>query len=188
MVGWLQGKVKLPQGFTLDQDQRWTLVQKLQELDHKQYASLTANEIKRDPSSKGQEALIAANASADDMKSKKDLIAKLLQDKPLDSVAKKRAAIKALFPASQIDLLGSLEDDLYNLIVTVSNTPGQEILLSDVTRYIIPLTCNKEGVHKMGRFINEHKDLHPIAVKNLRIQYQENQDCVAIKETQEAAK
>jgi len=183
LQAWLDGK-NLPSGFNLDQDKRWSLVAKLQELDHQAYASLLTQEKQKDPSSKGDEAFITSKALANDVDRKKEILSALKKTDWLNSTAKKRAAVKGAFPTSQLPLVTAMKDDLYKLILDVSKMPGEEVLLEEITRYATPLDCTQNSVNDMGAFIKKHKDLHPLGLKNLRIKHQEHEKCVAIKTSQ----
>lgn len=184
LKNWLS-QTNLPQGFDLDQDKRWSLVAKLQELDHSTYGSLLESETKRDPSSKGEEASISAKALANDIQTKKDILKALKENDWLNSTAKKRAAAKAVFPISQLSLVTDLQEDLYKLMLDVSKMPGEEVLFEEVTRFTLPLDCSKKSVDRMGAFIKNHDDLHPLGMKNLKIKHQEHGKCVAIKASQQ---
>jgi aminopeptidase N len=175
--GWLDGQ-DIPQGFTLDPDRRWALIEQLSRLSHRDSDSLIKAERQRDPSRRGQTAAIRAEAIRPDPKVKKAWFEKVSGEGM--GFEEQRAALRAMFPPEQLVLRRELAGDfLMRLPELAKSRPNQ--FLGEYAANLPPLSCDEDGAARVRGFLAENAGLPPIASKRLRQLLQEDERCAKLR-------
>ncbi|MCB0407760.1 MAG: aminopeptidase N [Bdellovibrionales bacterium] len=169
----LNGKTKFP-GLAIDQDKRWDIISRLASLGHRQSKTLIAAESKKDQTHTGRLNKISAEASLPDWKSKIKWINKFTQPETKESDAVLRTAIYSLFPVNQTDLRTKFSEEFYPKLLELNN--GKEVNRARAFTVLTPNECvNNTG--KLEQFIDEHPQLKPVVLKQLRVINQQYGRC-----------
>jgi aminopeptidase N len=174
----LTGKRSLP-GLTLDQDRRWTLIEKLSAAGAPDAAKLRKAERSRDPSESGELAAIAAEASTPTREAKTTWYAEILNPKSKRSLAQLKAAMRGLFPPEQAWLRTEWANRYYADLA--ANGSRDREFLNAFASNLVPATCTDISAQTLKDFIDHQQRLQPMVAKRLKIAQQEDQQCANIR-------
>ncbi len=163
---------------SLDQDRRWSAVIALNAIGDARGDELRHQELEADPSDNGRRQAMAADAARPLGESKRAWLQQILDPDSELSLARRRAVIGALFPASQYGLQETLAADIIASLPVVGKQHEDAFLLSYGT--LIPRLCRPESVARLEQAIEEYQDINPVLLRALRVAHQEDARCLAM--------
>lgn len=165
---------------SIDQDRRWNLVKLLARYGYKGSEQFIASEAKRDPSSRGTEQRIAAEASLPNWDTKTKWLSQYRQKPREFSVSQLRMAYWSIFPAHQKEFENRFAQKFVEeLLWASSNLENTEAML--VTQ-LTPRECEPERPPQLDRLIqsSEFQGLKPAIQKSIKGRADENRRCRAM--------
>jgi len=172
-------------GIEMSPEIRWWLLVILSRHDADDIADLLAAEIERDPSDFGQRSFLAAQAAAPDLVNKEKWVAELQAPQELTSLARQRAVIFDLFPATQTDLQLQVLEMILSSLPEMSKDADPYFLSSYTTALLAPM-CRSESSALMQATLDEYgEQLNPTATRFLREAHQADVECKALRAAQE---
>ncbi len=181
----LDGKTDID-GVEISSDVRWQLLIILSRHDAPDVAELLAAEIKRDPSDLGQRNLLTAQAAGPNAANKEHWVDELQSPTTtaISNLAKQRAVMYGLFPATQTDLQLNLLTKILSSLPQMSREADQYFLTTYATVMLRPM-CRSESNALMQATLDEFGDqLNPTALGSLREALQADVECQALRATQ----
>ena len=179
----LDGKADID-GIEISSDVRWQLLTILSRHDAPGIEESLAAEIKRDPSDLGQRNLLTAQAAAPNAANKEHWVDELQSPKTITNLARQRAVMYGLFPASQTDLQLELLTKILSSLPQMSRDADQYFLRSYASIMLAPM-CRSESNALMQATLDEFgNQLNPTALGILREAHQADVECRALRATQ----
>ena len=182
----LDGKLTVD-GLTLDQDQRWQMVLKLNEFRFGNYAERVLAEAERDPSSIGASAALKADVLAARGEDKYEWMRSAIAADDSFTLQRSRDIVAGLFPwTSQRHLAEPFAVELLAQLPTVD--AAHDVTFHDrVTVRMLPRLCTMENVERLRSAADRYSALNPAIVRGLKIAAQQDERCVRIGELLESA-
>ena len=177
----LKGDLTVP-GLVIDQDRRWSIITRLNAMDHPGAAELARAESERDRSDEGERAAIAAEAGCPDLEIKRRWLERFRDEASPIPLAKQREAMSALFPPHQTEIQLQLLDELLEPLPGMSVT-RDPYFLSAYTRLLLSGTCRPESVRRLEEAIVENQGLNASVERFLREAHEEAARCVKVAAT-----
>lgn len=175
----LEGSLAAPKGFTIDQDRRWTILNRLCRKGSAQCSTLVEREKKRDGSDRGQKSALAAEAIRPDLAVKENFYRQVVEDKNV-SLQKKYAIAKSMFPYEQQDMAQNFEARYFQYLE--SNKHNAEVeSLQLYARSFIPNNCTSPQSTKVGSFLAHNPDLPAPVTIHLKQALDEDSRCQKIR-------
>ncbi len=179
----LDGKTEVD-GIEISSDVRWRLLTILSRHDATGIEELLAREIELDPSDLGQRNLLTAQAAAPNAANKERWVDELQSPETITNLAKQRAVMYGLFPASQTDLQLDLLTKILSSLPQMSRDADQYFLDSYANIMLTPM-CRSESNALMQATLDEFgNQLNPTALGSLREAHQADAECLALRATQ----
>jgi aminopeptidase N len=148
-------------------------------------AQLLQQEIARDGSDFGQRSLLTAQALAPDAANKERWLDELQMPRQLTSLAKQRAVLSGLFPASQTGLQLALLTKILSALPQMSRDADAYFLASYASDLLTPM-CRHESSALMQATLDEYAgQLNPTALRFLREAHQADVECRALRDVQQ---
>jgi aminopeptidase N len=177
--GLLSGAIRVD-GLPLDQDRRWTLVERLSELGAADSEGLIAAELRRDPADEGLKAAITARAARPDAASKKEWFARITDPASTAPLGELRAAMAGFFPRTQMSLRAGFLRPFLRTLPELDARKGEDFL-GDYAQAMIPALCAPESVEALGAYAAKTPPSKPVLARALRDARQEDERCVKIR-------
>lgn len=169
-------------GIEISQDVRWRLLQILSREDAPGVAERLAQEIRHDASDFGETSLLTARALAPSAAKKEHWLDELQLPQVINNLAKQRALMSGLFPASQTRLQLELLTKILGALPQMSRDADSYFLSSYATELLTPM-CRSESSALMRATLDEFSDqLNPTALRFLREAEQADVECLALRE------
>jgi aminopeptidase N len=176
----LDGKAEID-GVDISPEIRWQLLIILSRHDADDIAELLAAEIERDPSDFGQRSLLSAQAAAPNLANKEHLVDELQTPLLLTSLAKQRAVIDELFPATQTDLQLQVLQKLLSSLPRMSRE-ADAYFLKSYTEVLFTPMCRLESGALMKATLDEFGEtLNPTALRFIREAHQLDVECQSLR-------
>jgi aminopeptidase N len=175
---WLRGRTE-PTSLHEDQDRRWAAVIRLASLGYPGTDKLQADEISRDPSDSGAEALLTAQAAWPDISIKEKYLGRVYDATDSANSAALKAMILNMFPPGQESLHDQAAEGILEALLHLDVERDQDFI-EDYVRDLLPALCNSDSVARLNGSIDDRGSLGLIATKALRVAHQEDQRCVAM--------
>jgi aminopeptidase N len=140
---------------------------------------LQTNEISRDPSDSGAEALLTAQAAWPDISVKDKYLGQVYDTTDSATSAELKAMILKMFPSGQESLLREAADGILESLLRLDAERDQDFI-EDYVRDLLPALCSSESVARLAGSIDDRGSLGLIATKALRVAHQEDQRCLAM--------
>jgi aminopeptidase N len=176
----LASLLKPTEGFELDQDQRWSIILKLNEFRRPHHAELARAEAERDSSSIGREnAVLALVLAARDSEKGSWMERAVVKDENY-SLRRSRTIQAGLFPSSsQRNMAAPYADLMLEQLPLLSSR--HEVGFHDrVTSGLLPRLCTPENAQKLKDASIGYADLNPAIVRALKVSAQMDERCVKI--------
>jgi aminopeptidase N len=179
----LDGKADID-GIEISSDVRWRLLTILSRHDAPGIVESLAAEIKHDPSDHGQRNMLTAQAAAPNAANKEHWVDELQSPETITNLARQRAVMNGLFPASQTDLQLELLTKILSSLPQMSRDADQYFLRSYASIMLTPM-CRSESNALMQATLDEFgNQLNPTALGILREAHQADVECRALRATQ----
>lgn len=176
----VEGKVKAP-GFILDQDRRWNVVIRLNELGVSTGSELLQKEAKKDLSQAGQTMAQVAEASRPSRELKKQWFDKILSKDESIAFAQKRETMRRLFPSDQRQLLNEFSQSFFDKLSWVSSEMTSDFQKA-FAETLAPTSCTQESVARWNEYLSADRKLTPTILKTLKVARQEDERCLIIRQ------
>lgn len=175
----LNGKLVVP-GLNIGQDQRWSIINRLNRHAYPGADALLAAEQERDKSDSGQQAAIAAAVIRPDAKVKAEWLANIGDLQTKLPFSKIRTAMGSMYPPGQ-SALGELSaGQRLSTLAQVDHAAGP-VYMRAYAASMIPASCTPASVERLQDEIVKSKDLSAGTRRSLLVTHQEDERCVAIK-------
>jgi aminopeptidase N len=175
----LNGKLVVP-GLKSGQDQRWSIINRLNRHAYPGADTLLAAEQERDKSDGGQQAAIAAAVIRPDAKVKAEWLANIGDLQTKLPFSKIRTAMGSMYPPGQ-SALGELSaGQRLSTLAQVDHAAGP-VYMRAYAASMIPANCTPASVQRLQDEIVKSQDLSAGTRRSLLVTHQEDERCVAIK-------
>jgi len=179
----LDGKADI-EGIEMSPEIRWQLLTILSRHDAADIEALLDAEIKRDPSNFGERSVLSARAAAPSTANKAFWVDELQNPHSLNNLARQRAVMGALFPATQTELQLDLLVKILGALPQMSRDADVYFLSSYATSLLTPM-CREESTALMQATLDEFGDeLNPTALRFLREAHQADAECQELRAAQ----
>ena len=176
----LDGEAEID-GIELSPEDRWQLLIILSRHNVDGVADLMAAEIKRDSSDFSQRNLLSARAAAPTLANKEYWVAELQAPQELNSLAKQRAVMVELFPATQTDLQLRVLEKILRSLPQMSREADPYFLSSYTSTLLTPM-CRPDSSALMQSTLDEFgAQLNPTALRFVREAHQLDVECHALR-------
>ena len=176
----LAALLKGPDGFGLDQDQRWRIVLKLNEFRTPHHAEIARAEAARDRSSIGQENAIQAVVLAAREAEKWSWMERATARDEEYTLRRSRTIQAGLFPpTSQRALAAPYAQRMIDQLPELS-ARHDVTFHSNVTVGLFPRLCTAENVQRLKTASVDYKDLNAAIARGLKVSAQMDERCVNI--------
>ncbi|MCB9027245.1 MAG: ERAP1-like C-terminal domain-containing protein, partial [Bdellovibrionaceae bacterium] len=166
-------------GIVIDQDIRWQILKSLAQNNFKNSIKLINIEKKKDPSAKGQKEAFAAEASLPHWSLKKPWIDEFKNPNSTYSNSILTYVARSIFPSKQLHLRKKYAESFFQDLNTVIK--NRDVIYAASFTNLSPTFCELDEPDLISPYLDKHPDLSPLVSKNLKIQRQESQYCVNIR-------
>lgn len=168
-------------GLTIDQDLRWQMLLRLNQFEHRDYAVLTADEVKRDSSQRGIQSALAAEAIRPDSEIKQLWLERIFTQDKTYSLDQQRTVMQNLFPVEQHHFRAQFSSEIIERSGTMASSTDDQTL-KNIGTYLAPNTCTHASADQLAAVKDQLAELRPILGKSYRIAHHENLRCLQIGE------
>lgn len=180
LTGFLKGQKRVA-GLEIDQDRRWSIIYRLNQLGAKNAVALRVAEEKRDPSYMGRRSSLASQAVFPDAKNKSKWWKEIFNVKSSLNPSLKGTLANALFPRDQAALQKPYTDAFFRQFPKLLKQT-QDNLAYKIVGPLTPAMCSMESTQSLDGFLKKSGDMPPSIVRRLKIALDEDQRCVKIKD------
>jgi aminopeptidase N len=180
----LDGKQKVD-GLKIDQDLRWSIINRLNRNNYPGAAALVDAEQARDKSDTGQAAALAATVVRPDAAVKTEWLGKIQDPQTKLPFTRLRTAMGSMYPAGQNALSEASAEQRLATLAQVDKSAGP-VFMRAYGASMIPVGCSPASVKRLQAAADSQKDLTAGTRRNLLDTLQEDQRCVAIKQAMTA--
>jgi len=177
LAGLLDGSVKVV-GLEIAQDQRWSIVNRLNRFAYPGSEALIAAEQLRDKSDAGQAQAIAAQVVRPDATVKREWLAKVQDQKTTLPFSRVRVAIYSLYPVEQKSLNEASAAERLASLPAIDKAAGPVFMRSYAE--MIPATCSAASIKRLDAAAAKYTDLSAGTRRALLTLREEDQRCVTI--------
>ena len=168
-------------GIELSPENRWRLLIILSRHNADDIEELLKAEIERDSSDFGQRNLLSARAAAPNLANKEQWVSELQNPNLLTSLAKQRAVMAELFPATQTDLQLKVLPQLLSALPQMSREADPYFLTSYTEGLFTPM-CRPDSGALMQATLDEFgEQLNPTALRFIREAHQLDVECQSLR-------
>ncbi len=176
----LDGEAEID-GIELSPENRWRLLIIMSRHNADDIEELLKAEIERDSSDFGQRSLLSARAAAPNLVNKEFWVHELQNPDLLTSLAKQRAVMAELFPATQTDLQLKVLEQLLSSLPQMSREADPYFLTSYTEALLTPI-CRPESSALMQATLDEFSEqLNPTALRFIREAQQRDVECQSLR-------
>ena len=185
LAGMLEGRGT--EGVKIGQDQRWSIITRLNRYNYQGSAALVAAEQERDKSDTGQGAALAATVVRPDPAVKAEWLAKVEDLQTKLPFSRLRTAMGSMYPAEQKKLDELTAESRLAKLPALDKAAGP-VFMRTYAGTMIPASCTPDSVARLTKAAGAMKDLSAGTRRALLDTLQEDQRCVAIKQAMTAPK
>jgi aminopeptidase N len=182
----LEGKTTID-GLAINQDLRWSIINRLNRFNYQGAEALVEAEQARDKSDSGQAAAVAATVVRPSASTKTEWLNTVEDLKTKLPFSKVRTAMHNMYPSEQAKLSEQTANQRLGKLAALDKTAGT-VYMRAFSESLIPATCTPASVQRLSRAAKELKDLSAGTRRSLLDALQEDQRCVAIKKALTAPK
>jgi aminopeptidase N len=181
LIATLEGQPPV-KSMDIDQDLRWLTIRQLSMLGHSRAEDLISKEQGRDPSNRGKQAALAAQALLPSLENKKKWFDLVSTDKPSISLAEQKSIMWNLFPTSQRAVIKNFKDEYFKRLNKLSSKREVQFVETYASSFA-PAFCDPSSVSQLDREIKAGPGkTSAIIYRELRIAHQEDERCLRITE------
>ena len=179
----LDGRAEVD-GIEMSAEIRWRLLTILSRHGVPDIAKLLEEEMSRDPSDFGERRALSVRSATPDAAVKERWLVELQNPQSTTGLARQRAVMAEMFPATQTDLqLGQLDNILSALPEMSRNV--DPYFLSSYTSSLLQPMCRPESTELMQATLDDYAErLNPTALRFLREAHQADKACLLLRATQ----
>lgn len=164
----------------INQDLRWSIINRLNRFNVEGSAALIAKELENDNSDRSQKSAIAAEVVRPDAKTKAKWLA-IIQDKNTDlPFSKLRTAMGSLYPVEQYQLNQLTAKQRLDTLADIDKASDHTFMRS-YAGSLIPSSCDTVGVNRLANAIESMSELSAGTQRALLVTHQASERCVKIK-------
>ena len=179
----LDGRAEID-GIEISPEIRWRLLTILSRHGAPDIAKLLEEELSRDPSDFGERRALSVRAAAPDVAVKERWLAELQNPQSTTGLARQRAVMAELFPATQTELQLGLLDKILNALPQMSRNVDPYFLSSYTSSLLRPM-CRPESTTLMQAALDDYAEqLNPTTLRFLREAHQADMACLSIRAAQ----
>jgi aminopeptidase N len=175
----LNGELKIAR-LNPDQDRRWAMVHRLSAHAYMGIEDVLERERKRDPSSSGEKAYIAAQSAAPNIDNKETWLQEIQKENTDLALAKLRAAMGSLYPAYQVEYRKALLAEALRPLAQLDTAKDQHFLRF-YARSLLRGYCSGASNTALKNAISENSNSSLGTTKALKIALQDDQRCLSMK-------
>jgi aminopeptidase N len=175
----LDGKEKV-EGLTVDQDLRWSIINRLNRYDYPGAAARIEAEQARDKSDSGQAAALGATVVRPDAAGKTEWLKKIQDQQTTLQFSRVRTAMGNMYPSGQNALSEQTAEARLAGLAAIDKAAGP-VFMRAYGATMIPVGCTPASVKRLQVAADAMQDLSAGTRRNLLDTLQEDQRCVAIK-------
>ncbi|MGH8854395.1 MAG: aminopeptidase N [Telluria sp.] len=177
LAGMLEGRGT--EGLNIGQDQRWSIISRLNRYNVQGAAALVEAEAARDKTDTGQGAALAATVVRPDAELKAEWLAKVEDLKTTLPFARVRTAMGSMYPAEQGKLAEQTAGARLAGLPAIDKAAGP-VFMRSYAGTMIPAGCTPASVQRLQRAAESMTALSAGTRRSLLDTLQEDQRCVAI--------
>jgi aminopeptidase N len=179
LAGILEGQAPA-RGLDLDQDLRWLIVRQLSMMGHPRTEALISKEQTKDPSSRGKQSALAAQAMMPALQNKRKWFELVSTEKPKLTLAEQKSVIWNLFPSVQRSVRTEFQEDYFKRLKRLAAVREVQFVETYASS-LAPTHCDQSSVNRLAAEIQSiSSKANPIIFRELRIAHQEDERCVKI--------
>ena len=163
--------------FTMQQYQRWNMIQKLSEFGYKDIDRRIGQELTRDKSSAGRTRALTARVLKPSMKNKQYWLEKLLISSQDQTVTDLYAISDGLFPISQLQQSRKLAEDIISYIPDVATQPHA---IQEQLAELFVNECSDTGIQRLHKAQETFTNAGNVILNGLKDSLQQTEHCMAI--------
>ncbi|MGB2741881.1 MAG: aminopeptidase N [Cognaticolwellia sp.] len=172
----LLGKVSFD-GLMIDQDKRWTLVERMNRYQHGNYQALLVAEQAKDNSDTGVKNAIYAEAIRPEAENKVKWFNILIDNPEKLKLSTLRYIMWGLFPPEQEALAAPYKAKILAHIPKLNE--GSDLsLLESFTSNLLPAKCTVESEQELAELITAYSKMKPQALKSVKAAHQQVGRCI----------
>jgi aminopeptidase N len=179
----LDGRAEID-GVEISPEIRWRLLTILSRHGAPDTSKLLEEELSRDPSDFGERRALSVRAAAPDAAVKERWLAELQNPQSTTGLARQRAVMAELFPATQTDLQLGLLDKILSALPEMSRNVDPYFLSSYTSSLLQPM-CQPQSTALMQTALDDYAEqLNPTTLRFLREAHQADNACLSLRATQ----
>jgi aminopeptidase N len=179
----LVGKAEID-GIEISPDIRWRLLTILSRHGAPDTLELLEAELSRDPSDFGERQALSVRAATPDAAVKERWLTELQNPRSTTGLARQRAVMAQLFPATQTDLQLGLLDNILGALPEMSRNVDRYFLASYTFSLLQPM-CQPRSTALMRAALDDYAEqLNPTTLRFLREAHQADEACLSLRATQ----
>jgi aminopeptidase N len=179
----LDGRAEID-GIEISPEIRWRLLTILGRHGAPDIAKLLEEELSRDPSDFAERRALSVHAAIPDLSIKERWLTELQNPRSTTGLARQRAVMAQLFPATQTDLQLGLLQKILGALPELSQS-ADPYFLSSYTFSLLQPMCRPESAALMQAALDDNADqLNPTALRFLREAHQADVECLSIRGAQ----
>jgi aminopeptidase N len=168
-------------GLVLDQDRRWALIVRLNQYQYKDYRALTVAEQKKDSSDTGVQMALVSEVVRPQPEVKANWFTQIIAPEQTYKLATMRLVMANYLPFSQPQLRSVYVPKLLAALPEMSVTHEERFMLG-FFRGIFLRGCTAGSVARLTEARDQARASHPLVYRSLRVEVQEDERCVAMKQ------
>ncbi|MBE7411179.1 MAG: aminopeptidase N [Leptospiraceae bacterium] len=175
---------KTIEGLKIDQDIRWTILQKLSTGNLPIVKELVKAESEKDKTQRGKDFAIACQASYNSKESKQKFLQKILAPKSEYSNTTLRVIANSLFPINQKNLQSEFTREIYSGLNTIE-VYRDDSFIGNYVKSLVPSNCDEKSQNDISDYLIR-KNMRPSLRKNL-IQLKDHEiNCLKLRKKQKS--
>jgi len=179
----LDGRAEID-GIDISPEIRWRLLTILSRHGAPDISKLLEEELSRDPSDFAERRALSVRAAAPDAAVKERWLAELQNPQSTTGLARQRAVMAELFPATQTDLQLGLLDKILSALPEMSRNVDRYFLSSYTFSLLQPM-CQPQSTALMQAALDNYAEqLNPTTLRFLREAHQADKSCLSLRATQ----
>ena len=163
--------------FSLQQYQRWNMIQKLSEFGYPDADKRVEQELVNDKSAQGKHNALTARVLKPGLQNKQLWLETLLISSGNQTVTELYAISDGLFPVSQLQLSRQLASDIISYVPDVAKQP---YAIQNQLARLFANECSGKGLQRLRQARDVYRDASNVIINGLKDSLQQTERCIAI--------
>ncbi len=159
-------------------DMRWSLVQRLNRYNYKDYQALTQQMFAEDDD---EQEKTLAEIVRPDFAGKTTLVNRFIHQSDAEKLSIMRTQMRWIFPDSQLALYERLQQQIIDGLAQVAENSGYLYQNAYASR-LIKGACSEQSVKRLEQAVERYRDLTPSLYDSLRVTLQSDQKCLKVRQ------